>query len=341
MLEDFFYKALDNVSFRPHIIYSAFVQFEREEGNRSDLDNALERVNLLASKIREEDIQQQKRKRKQDGKQQQNEREKGNFKRAAKVPKVERKGGRDINSKETSLPQKTKQGKLDLLKNEEQMDIDNTNLIENSITKTTTFETCNVPIGPIIPQINNQNNEKITITKREEVREDLQKQQSSAFPYSTSLEKNKLFVKHLHFGCKEDELKDLFSKFGNVLDVRIITKWNGRSKGCAYVDFEKDSEASAAVLGANGALIRGKQIEVYLSNPSIKKREKPMEAVKPVKPSTSSDKNEGNISTKKEHKKPQNSLNFIPRAAQRIGKASRLDLSTNISKNLNNGENIK
>jgi hypothetical protein len=41
------------------------------------------------------------------------------------------------------------------------------------------------------------------------------------------------------------------------LDIRIITKWNGRSKGCAYIDFEKDSEASAAVLGANGEKIRG------------------------------------------------------------------------------------
>jgi len=47
------------------------------------------------------------------------------------------------------------------------------------------------------------------------------------------------------------------------LDVRIITKWNGRSKGCAYIDFETDSEASAAILKANGEKIRGFLLFLY------------------------------------------------------------------------------
>jgi hypothetical protein len=37
--------ALEAVTFRPHDIYSAFVQFEREEGTREDLDRVLERIN--------------------------------------------------------------------------------------------------------------------------------------------------------------------------------------------------------------------------------------------------------------------------------------------------------
>jgi RNA recognition motif-containing protein len=36
-----------------------------------------------------------------------------------------------------------------------------------------------------------------------------------------------------------------------------VTKWNGKSKGCAYVDFATDEEAGAAVMGADGAEIRG------------------------------------------------------------------------------------
>ena len=68
-----FYKALDNVNFHPHVIYSAFIQFEREEGNRSELDLALERVNLIASNLAKNEKEQEKHQRKRknfDGKKQ-------------------------------------------------------------------------------------------------------------------------------------------------------------------------------------------------------------------------------------------------------------------------------
>ncbi|KAL7080572.1 hypothetical protein ACQ4LE_000435 [Meloidogyne hapla] len=353
-----FYKALDNVNFRPHTIYSAFIQFEREEGNRSDLDNALERVNLLASsfiKNEKEEKQQQRKRRNFDGKQQKNE---GRGDKKPRQQKIE-KNGNNLEEKRR-LQQKKKQQKNDSSKNEE-MDIDIKEEDKEEVGKVT-FQTSNIPIGPIIPGINDQKSFEIKeknndIEMEQQQRADIPSKKSEkqakqkqfikmdkpeekhsnepSFPYATGLEKNKLFVKHLHFGVKEAELKKFFSKFGKVLDVRIITKWNGRSKGCAYIDFETDSEASAAILGANREKIRGKEIEVYLSNPPEKKIQ-PTDNL-PSTSSTTTTSFTSNNDKNKEHpqKSSKNSLNFIPRAAtQRIGKASRLMfIPKSISKN--------
>lgn len=56
-------------------------------------------------------------------------------------------------------------------------------------------------------------------------------------------------------------IKKFFEKYGTVLGARIVTKWNGRSKGCAYVDFEQESAAAAALVGADGAEIRGEHYQ--------------------------------------------------------------------------------
>jgi RNA recognition motif-containing protein len=59
-------------------------------------------------------------------------------------------------------------------------------------------------------------------------------------------------------------LKEFFGKFGKVLDVRILTKWNGASKGIAYVDFATNEDAAAALVGADGAEIRGKPLKIII-----------------------------------------------------------------------------
>ncbi|CAK5106890.1 unnamed protein product [Meloidogyne enterolobii] len=374
-----FYKALDNVNFHPHVIYSAFIQFEREEGNRSELDLALERVNLIASNFAKNEKEQDKhlRKRKNfDGKKQgKNEGGKrggGGDKGFNKKQKIEEKNGNNLEEKRR--PQQKNKQKNEVTRGEE-MDIDTLEeeQVEGGQGKVVTFETSSIPIGPIIPGINDQQqkmekkeeeknngkedvemeqqqhqqqpstklNEKGTKEKKFGKEKQQQKfsskeqQNSSSFPYSTGLEKNKLFVKHLHFGVKEDELKKFFSQFGKVLDVRIITKWNGRSKGCAYIDFETDSEASAAILKANGEKIRGKEIAVYLSNPPEKKKEQ-LQPTDNLPSSSTTPATSNNQQQQEKQQKIKHSLNFIPRVtAQRIGKASRLMLPTSISKNKN------
>ncbi|PSN43747.1 hypothetical protein C0J52_06406 [Blattella germanica] len=67
------------------------------------------------------------------------------------------------------------------------------------------------------------------------------------FKYSTSLEKNKLFIKGLPLSTTKDELEEIFKRYGSLKEVRIVTYRNGHSKGLAYVEFHdewrKDAEA--------------------------------------------------------------------------------------------------
>lgn len=45
----------------------------------------------------------------------------------------------------------------------------------------------------------------------------------SGFKYSTTVEPNKLFVKGISYETTNDDLRKLFSQFGKLKDVRIVT----------------------------------------------------------------------------------------------------------------------
>ncbi|KAL0271899.1 UNVERIFIED_CONTAM: hypothetical protein PYX00_005061 [Menopon gallinae] len=93
------------------------------------------------------------------------------------------------------------------------------------------------------------------------------------FRYSSTMEKNKLFVRGLPFTTTENDLKQLFGKFGIIRDVRLVTYRNGHSKGLAYVDYEDEASAAQAILKTDGLLIGDKQISVAISNPPSRKTE--------------------------------------------------------------------
>lgn len=44
------------------------------------------------------------------------------------------------------------------------------------------------------------------------------------FKYATTLETNKLFVKGVSLDATKDDLQELFSQFGTVKDVRVVTQ---------------------------------------------------------------------------------------------------------------------
>lgn len=86
------------------------------------------------------------------------------------------------------------------------------------------------------------------------------------FKFKTGLEKNKIFVSNMSFDTKEDTLRDIFSKYGDLKEVRLVTYRNGHSKGCAYVEFKDELSASNA-LKADTLLVGDKNIRVALSDP--------------------------------------------------------------------------
>ncbi len=70
----------------------------------------------------------------------------------------------------------------------------------------------------------------------------------------------KLFVGNLPFSSTEDSIKELFSRFGEVLSVKIPTdRISGRSRGFGFVEMEN---ADAAVSELNNFFIEGRNIKV-------------------------------------------------------------------------------
>ena len=59
---------------------------------------------------------------------------------------------------------------------------------------------------------------------------------------------NKLYVGNLPYRTNQDELKDLFSQYGEVTFVRIITdRESGRSRGFGFVEMSSNESAQDAI----------------------------------------------------------------------------------------------
>ena len=73
----------------------------------------------------------------------------------------------------------------------------------------------------------------------------------------------KLYVGNLSYNTTEDGLRNIFSSYGAVASAKIITdRDTGSSKGFGFVEMGTDAEASAAIDGANGFSLDGRQIKV-------------------------------------------------------------------------------
>jgi RNA recognition motif-containing protein len=72
-----------------------------------------------------------------------------------------------------------------------------------------------------------------------------------------------IYVGNLHYGVTEDELKELFEEYGEVMSVKIITdKYSGRSKGYGFVEMSDNKEAQKAIDSLNEADVKGRNIRV-------------------------------------------------------------------------------
>jgi len=78
----------------------------------------------------------------------------------------------------------------------------------------------------------------------------------------------KLYVGNLSYNAGEDELRELFSQYGTVESVAVITdRDTGRSKGFAFVEFNNDQEAQAAISALNGREVSGRSLTVSPARP--------------------------------------------------------------------------
>lgn len=77
-----------------------------------------------------------------------------------------------------------------------------------------------------------------------------------------------LYVGNLNFNLTNDELKNMFSVFGEVSKAAIIIdRETNRSKGFAFVDFVRDEDGEKAIASMNGAMVGGRNLKVNEARP--------------------------------------------------------------------------
>jgi RNA recognition motif-containing protein len=79
---------------------------------------------------------------------------------------------------------------------------------------------------------------------------------------------SKLYIGNLSYSMGEDDLRNVFSEYGEIEECKLITDYRtGRSKGFAFVKFSSAEEASAAIEALNEQDIEGRKIFVKVAMP--------------------------------------------------------------------------
>jgi RNA recognition motif-containing protein len=78
----------------------------------------------------------------------------------------------------------------------------------------------------------------------------------------------KLYVGNFSFSMTENDLRELFTPFGAVESVSLVTdRDTGRSRGFGFVEMTNDTEAAAAIAGLNGKDSGGRPLTVNEARP--------------------------------------------------------------------------
>ena len=73
----------------------------------------------------------------------------------------------------------------------------------------------------------------------------------------------KLFVGNLPWSVGDDELKELFAEHGELVSATVVTnRYNGRSRGFGFVEFESADDADAAIEAMQGVEVDGRELNV-------------------------------------------------------------------------------
>ncbi|XP_010464445.1 PREDICTED: glycine-rich RNA-binding protein 4, mitochondrial-like isoform X1 [Camelina sativa] len=86
---------------------------------------------------------------------------------------------------------------------------------------------------------------------------------SSSSSSSSESPSSKLFIGGLSWSVDEQSLKDAFSSFGEVAEVRIAyDKGSGRSRGFGFVDFAEKDNALSAKHAMDGKGLLGRPLRI-------------------------------------------------------------------------------
>ena len=77
-----------------------------------------------------------------------------------------------------------------------------------------------------------------------------------------------IYLGNIAWSMTEDTVEALFTEFGTVSSVKIITdKYSGRSKGFGFVEMDDDAAAQAAIDALNDSEHDGRNLRVNQARP--------------------------------------------------------------------------
>jgi RNA recognition motif-containing protein len=81
-----------------------------------------------------------------------------------------------------------------------------------------------------------------------------------------------IYVGNLSYKTTEEDLKTLFSGFGEVASVNIVKEgFSGPSKGFGFVDMPNNWEADKAIKALNGSRLMEQIVKVNQAKPPAKR----------------------------------------------------------------------
>ena len=78
----------------------------------------------------------------------------------------------------------------------------------------------------------------------------------------------KVYVGNLPFSVDNEQLKGLFSSYGEIEEAMVIVnKFSGRSKGFGFVTYKNDEDAKKAIAEMNDKEVEGRKLKVNEARP--------------------------------------------------------------------------
>jgi RNA recognition motif-containing protein len=82
-----------------------------------------------------------------------------------------------------------------------------------------------------------------------------------------------MYVSNVSYHTSEDDLKNLFGKYGAVKSARLVMDvLTQKSRGFAFVEMPSDAEANEAMIGLNNKEIEGRPLFVAQARPKEPRR---------------------------------------------------------------------
>lgn len=247
-----FQRALEKVYDDPELLVKSFIQFEREEGSLEAFEHCKKLCRIKMEKVGANKAKHDSKKSDED---------------QSRFDKIEKKKEKDKQYRRDKRQQTAADKKA----------VDGNTQEEGGNERFPMFRKPNVPEQagdvpkkniapppgftgkkPVAPPPGFNENMKRTIAPPPGFKEPLpKKQRSEEFDNLSEAAQKKLrtvFLSNLDYTVGDDDVKDVMSSSGVIMDVRLIKKPNGQSKGFAFVEFEKHSEALEALKRDNELL---------------------------------------------------------------------------------------